>query len=266
MKKKIKIYPLVAQILCLVALFIFMFPVVLMLEKSFEVEGFRNYRMVFDYYNLLPNFCTSLIVVGGTLLIVGIVVSMAAFAFSKLWFPFQKTIYYILLSGMMIPASALIFPIYQIVRKLGINNTGFSLIFPYAVLACCFNLMVLKNYYDALPNELMDAAKIDGANKWKMFASIMVPIAKPGLIFVLMQTFLSSWNELQMAMIFINDTDVQPLSVIPLRFMQQGSSGSAFTLQVVYAACVICLLPIVLFFLFGARMMVDGLTTGAVKG
>jgi ABC-type glycerol-3-phosphate transport system permease component len=205
------------------------------------------------------------IVVGGTLLIVGIVVSMAAFAFSKLDFPFKNTIYYILLTGMMVPASALVAPIYQIVRKLNLNNTGFSLIFPYATLASCFNLMVLKNYYDALPNELIDSARIDGANKFKIFSSIMMPIAKPGLVFVLMQTFLSSWNELQMAMIFINDTDVQPLSVIPLRFTQTTSS-QGFTLPVMYAAMIICLTPIAIFYIFASKALVQGLTAGAVKG
>ena len=66
--------------------------------------------------------------------------------------------------------------------------------------------MVLKNYFDALPNELMESARIDGAGKGRIFISIMMPIAVPGLAFVLIQTFLSAWNELQMAMIFINDT------------------------------------------------------------
>ena len=93
---------------------------------------------------------------------------------------------------------------------------------------CCFNLMVLTNYYNALPDELIDAAKIDGANKWTTFIQIMLPIAKPGLVFVLIQTFLSAWNELQMAIIFINDTSKQPLSVVPLRFAQT-TTGSGFT-------------------------------------
>lgn len=259
-----RIYRIVTQMICLIALVIFVFPLALMFQKSFAVDGIANYTLVFNYYNLLPNFLTSVIVVGGTLLIVGVVVSMAAFAFSKLEFPFRKTIYYILLAGMMIPTSALIFPLYQIVRGLGINNTGFSLILPYATLNSCFNLMVLKNYYDALPNELIDSARIDGANKWKIFLSIMTPIAKPGLVFVLMQTFLSSWNELQMGMIFINNTDVQPLSVIPLRFMQ--TAGRGFPLQVMYAALIICLSPIAIFYVFGSRFLVQGLTAGAVKG
>jgi raffinose/stachyose/melibiose transport system permease protein len=255
----------IIQIICVIFLIIFVYPLVLMVNKSFGIGGFSNYQKVFDYFNLFRNFATSLIVVGGTLLLVGLFCSLAAFAFSKIEFKGKKVLYYIVLSGLMIPTSALIFPLYQIIRMLGINNTPFSLIFPYVTLNCCFNLMVLKNYYDALPNSLIDAGEIDGASMWDIFRLIMLPLARPGLVFVLIQTFLSAWNELQMAMIFINDTDKQPLSVVPLRFMQT-QSANGFTVNVMYAALVICLLPIAIFYVFASKNLVSGLTAGAVKG
>ncbi len=190
---------------------------------------------------MLPNIITSIIVVGGTLIVVSIVVSMAAYAFSKLEFPHKQAVYYLILTGMMIPTSALIFPLYQIVRGLHLNNTGWSLVFPYATASACFNLMVLTNYYNALPDELIDAAKIDGANKCglHLYRSCF-QLQKPGLVFVLIQTFLSAWNELQMAIIFVNDTSKQPLSVVPLRFAQTTSS-SGFTINNLFAAYIICL-------------------------
>lgn len=258
-------YNICGQILCVFATFIFMFPLVLMLMRSFETSGIGNYIQVFETINILPNFITSVVVVFCTLLIVAVITSMAAFAFSKLNFRGKKSIYYMLLTGMMIPTSALIFPLYQIVKKLQLINTPFSLILPYAILNACFNLMVLKNYYDALPNELIEAATIDGASKGNVFLKIMLPIAKPGLAFVLIQTFLSAWSELQMGMIFINDTDVQPLSIVPLRFTQTaGVQG--FPLEVMYAALVICLLPIAVFYIFGSKFLIAGLTQGAIKG
>ncbi|MFR3947870.1 MAG: carbohydrate ABC transporter permease [Ruminococcus sp.] len=182
-------YKIITQAICVVLLVILVFPLYLMLEKSLAVSGFGNYAKVFEYFNLIPNVITSIIVVGGTLVVVSIVVSMASYAFSKLEFPHKQAVYYLLLTGMMIPTSALIFPLYQIVRGLHLNNTGWSLVFPYATASACFNLMVLTNYYNALPDELIDAAKIDGANKWTTFIQIMLPIAKPGLVFVLIQTF-----------------------------------------------------------------------------
>ena len=152
-------YKIITQVICVVLLVILVFPLYLMLEKSLAVSGFGNYAKVFEYFNLIPNVITSIIVVGGTLIVVSIVVSMAAYAFSKLEFPHKQAVYYLILTGMMIPTSALIFPLYQIVRGLHLNNTGWSLVFPYATASACFNLMVLTNYYNALPDELIDAAK-----------------------------------------------------------------------------------------------------------
>ena len=276
-------YKIVTQVICVILLVILVFPLYLMVEKSLAVNGLGNYTKVFEYFNLLPNIITSIIVVGGTLIVVSIVVSMAAYAFSKLEFPHKQAVYYLILTGMMIPTSALIFPLYQIVRGLHLNNTGWSLVFPYATASACFNLMVLTNYYNALPDELIDAAKIDGATNLEtiikvkiplcssafsepsIFIQIMLPIAKPGLVFVLIQTFLSAWNELQMAIIFVNDTSKQPLSVVPLRFAQTTSS-SGFTINNLFAACIICLLPSAVFYIFASRQLMAGLTAGAVKG
>lgn len=258
-------YKICGQTICIIATFLFMFPLALMFIRSFHTSGFGNYMQVFRTINILPNLITSIIVVFGTLLIVAIVTSMSAFAFSKLEFRGKEFFYYMFLTGMMIPTSALIFPLYQIIRKLNLINTPFSLILPYAALNACFNLMILKNFYDALPNELIEAATIDGAGKWKIFTRVMLPIAKPGLAFVLIQTFLSAWNELQMGMIFIADTAKQPLSVVPLRFTQSaGITG--FPLEVMYAALVVCLLPIAIFYIFGSRFLIAGLTQGSIKG
>ena len=258
-------YKILSGIVCIIATVIFLFPLVLMVIRSFKGSGIQNYVRVFESVKLLPNFLTSIIVVGGTLIIVAIVVSLAAFAFSKIQFKGSKVIYYLLLTGMMIPTSALIFPLFQIVKGIGINNTPFSLIFPYATLNCCFNLLILKNYYDALPDELLEAACIDGASLPQIFRIILFPLAIPGLALVLIQTFLAAWNELQMAMIFINNTAIQPISVVPLRFTQTaGVQG--FPLEVMYAALVVCLSPIAIFYIFGSKFLITGLTQGAVKG
>jgi len=258
-------YRIVGMIVCLLFTAFFMFPLVIMVTRSFARNGFMNYVKVFDKFNLTFNFLTSILVVGSTLIIVAIVVSFAAFAFSKLDIPGKKVLYYILLGGMMVPAAATIYPLYTIVKLLGLISSPFSLILPYATASCCFNLMILKNYYDAIPNELIEAASIDGASKLRTCVTVVMPVAKPGLAVVLMQTFLSSWNEVLMARIFISDTTKQPLSVVPIRFAQ-SVSARGFTVEVMFAALVICLAPIVVFYIFAARSLISGLTAGAVKG
>lgn len=262
--KNSRVYTLTAQLLCLLFTAFCLYPLGLMFYKSFDKAGFSNYARVFEVVQLWPNFRTSFIVVGGTLVVVAVVSSMAAFAFSKVNFPAKGVLYYTLLTGMMIPTAALVFPLFQIVKGLGLNNTPFSLILPYATLYALFNLMVLKNYFDGLPNELMEAAYIDGAGLWRIFARVMFPLSVPGLAIVLIQTFLLSWNELQMAMVFINKPALQPISVVPLRFMQ--ASSNSYPLGVMYACLVICLMPIALFYIFAQRFLVQGMTAGAVKG
>ncbi len=124
--------------------------------------------------------------------------------------------------------------------------------------------MVLKNFYDGLPNELIEAATIDRA---EALCDICVhhgahqpagPCDRAGA------DILSCWNELQMALIFINKSALQPLSVVPRRFQQQRSGG--LPVEVMYACLVVCLAPIAVFFVFAQRFLVAGLTAGAVRG
>ena len=127
------------------------------------------------------------------------------------------------------------------------------------------NMLFFMTGLQAIPPEMYEAASIDGASKLRCCVTVVMPVAKPGLAVVLMQTFLSCWNEVLMARIFISDTKVQPLSVIPIRFAQTISSRG-FTQEVMYAALVICLAPIVVFYVFAAKSLIAGLTAGAVKG
>lgn len=260
-----RLYRLIGTVLCLLFSAFFMFPMAILITKSLAKNGLYNYVRVFERFNLLRNLRTSVIVVGLTLIIIAFVVSFAAYAFSKLEFPGKKGLYYLLLGGMMVPAAATIYPLYQIVKLLGLVSSPLSLIFPYATSSCCFNLMVLKNYYDSIPNEMLEAASIDGSSKLHTCLNVVMPVAKPGLAVVLMQSFLSAWNEVLMGRIFITNTDVQPLSVIPIR-LSQSVSNRGFPREVMYASLVMCLLPVVIFYIFAARSLVSGLTAGSVKG
>jgi ABC-type glycerol-3-phosphate transport system permease component len=241
-----------------------MYPLISVLIKSFRDQGIGNYIYVFNEVKIISNFITSIIVVSGTLILVCIITSLAAFAFSRLNFPGKNLVYYILLSAMMIPVAAILFPLFFIVKGLRLINTPWSLIMPYATLNSIFNLMVLKNFYDALPGELIEAATIDGANTFGIFFKIMLPISIPGLSIVIIQTFLTSWNELQMAMTFLNKQSIQPVSVVPLRFVI--TAGATMPIEYLYASLVVCLSPIALFYIFAQKLLIKGLSQGAVKG
>ncbi len=264
-KKRIKWGICVTHFICIAACVIFMYPIILMLKKSVAVDGLGNYTRVFQSFNLFINLGNSCFITGAVMLVVSCALAPAAFAFSKLQFKGRKVFYYCLLMGMMIPSAALVFPLFMTVRAMGMLGSPVSVIFPYAILSSCFNLMMLKNYFDSLPDQLLEATYIDGGGNLRAFISVMLPLAKPGLAFVLIQTFLTSWNELQLAMTFISDKEKLPLSVIPIHFA--ATTGSAqFPVRVMFAALVICLLPIGIFYIFASRFMIEGLTQGAVKG
>jgi ABC-type glycerol-3-phosphate transport system permease component len=262
--KKSRLFFIMGHTTCIVFCVLLMYPLAVMISKSLKDNGLGNYLQVFREVDILPNFGTSIIVVFGTLLLVAMVTSMAAFAFSKLNFPGKNLIYFILLSAMMIPTAAILFPLFFIVRGLHLINSPWALIFPYVTLNAVFNLLILKNFFDSFPRELMEAATIDGANTFGIYFRIMMPISMPGLSIVLIQTFLAAWNELQMSMTFINKPKLQPISVVPLRFVQ--TITATYPIEVMYASLVICLLPIALFYICAQKFLIKGLSAGAIKG
>ena len=261
--RKSLFFKIAGQLICILATALFLFPLVLMLIRSFKGEGLHNYVRVFETVNLAPNFLTSITVVFGTLLIVSAVAAMAAFAFSKLDFPFKKAIYYMLLTGMMIPTSALIFPLFQIVKGLKINNTPFSLIFPYATLNCCFNLMVLKNYFDALPNELIEAAVMDGCKELTIYHKLVLPLVIPALVTQGVMTFIGTWNSYLTPLIVLNDKNkfTLPLMIATVRDSTHADYGAQ------YVGMLVSIIPMVIVFCFASRIIMEKISIGAaVKG
>ena len=253
------------HVLCILACMVFMYPLIIMLKKSVAINGLNNYKVVFTSMTLYKNLLNSCLIVGSVLVIVFLALSLTAFGFSKLEFPGKRIAYYVLLMGMMMPAAALVFPVFMTVKQFGMLGSRFSVVLPYATLSACFNLMMLKNYFDTLPDALLEATYMDGGSNMTSFIYVILPLAKPGIAFTLIQTFLLSWNELQLAMTFITDKDKLPLSVVPIYF--SAKTGSAqFPVQVIFAALIICLAPIALFYVFASRFMIEGLTAGAVKG
>jgi len=265
MKRSAKVSNLWIHVLCVLACLVFMMPLILMLRKSVAVNGLNNYAVVLKSVPLYKNLLNSCLIVGCVLVIVFIVLSLTAFGFSKLEFPAKRVLYYMLLMGMMMPTAALVFPVFVTVKRFGMLGSRFSVVLPYAALSACFNLMMLKNYFDTLPDALMEATYMDGGGNMTSFIHVMLPLARPGIAFTLIQTFLLAWNELQLAMTFISDKEKLPLSVIPVYFSARTGSAQ-FPVQVIFAALIICLAPIALFYVFASRFMIEGLTAGAVKG
>ena len=251
----------IALAIMLAVTILWMLPLYRLVTVSLEGDGLGNYADVLAKEGLGRYLLNSAIVTFFTVAAVLVIASIAAFAFSKLRFRGRGLLYALLLSAMMMPVAAILVPLSDIQRVLGLTNTYPGLILPYTALALPFALVLLKNAYDALPDQLLEAAVVDGAGAWRAFTRVLLPLTTPTLAMVGIWTFLSSWNEFLLALLFMSAPDMRTITVIPASFQL------SFFVDVpkIFAALVLIQLPVVVLYAAFQRNFQRGLTAGAVK-
>lgn len=252
-----KIYNLILGVIAA----IYVVPLVFMIKKSLEKGGIYNYINVIQETNLGRNFINSLIVTVLSVFLVVVFVSLAAYSFSKLNYPFKNGIYLLFLTALMIPAASMMFPTFLVVSKLGLIDNLFSLVGPYVAIQIPFNLVIVKNYYDSVPDSIIDAAKIDGCSSFKVLLNIMFPMSTPALAVVITWAFIGCWNEYMYAFVFINDSAMRTLTSLPTKFV--GLFSTRYELM--FATLVLIEAPIVVLYLLTQKQLQEGLASGAVK-
>ena len=195
--------------------------------------------------------------------VVGVVLSCtAAYALSRFRFPGRKTGLTTFLVVQMFPATLLMLPLYVILDTLGLLNSMVGLVLVYSTTAIPFCVWTLKGYFDSLPRELEEAARIDGASPWMIFRRIILPLARPGIAVTALFSFMTAWNEFIMASTFMTDESKYTLPVLI-----QSSVGQFSADWGLFAAgAVVTSLPVMVAFYVLQRYLVGGLTAGAVKG
>ena len=188
--------------------------------------------------------------------------AMAGYVFAKKRFRFKNTIYAILSLSMVIPTTALMSPVYNIITKLGLYDTKFALILVYTALNMPISLMVLRSAFASIPTELEEAAYIDGAGFFRTFIQVMMPCAKGGLASAAVLTFLESWNEFTFALLLTSSTDNRTLPLSLSYFTSQFS----FNYTAMFAAITIAVLPSIIVFAIFQEQVNASLTAGSVKG
>ncbi|NVB78863.1 MAG: sugar ABC transporter permease [Kofleriaceae bacterium] len=195
--------------------------------------------------------------------VVGVVLSCtAAYALSRFRFPGRKAGLTTFLVVQMFPATLLLLPLYVILDRLGLLNSLVGLVLVYSTTAIPFCVWTLKGYFDTLPRELEEAARIDGASTWMIFRKIMLPLARPGLAVTALFSFMTAWNEFIMASTFMTDESKYTLPVLI-----QSSVGQHTADYGLFAAgAVVTSIPVMIAFYVLQKYLVGGLTAGAVKG
>jgi multiple sugar transport system permease protein len=187
--------------------------------------------------------------------------SMAGFAFARLRFPGRNLLFILLLASLMVPGQVTIIPIFIIMRRLGLVDSHWALILPG--LTSAFGVFLLRQFFLTLPQDLLDAAKIDGAGPWTSYLRIALPLAGPSLAALTIITFNGTWNNFFYPYIFINTWErmTLPLGITALRGYM--SSGNA---SVVMAAVALAITPVLVLFLLAQRWFIAGVTRTGLKG
>ncbi|MCP4384014.1 MAG: carbohydrate ABC transporter permease [Hyphomicrobiales bacterium] len=228
------------------------------------IEGLslHNFITVFGDAPIFRHFVNSLVITVSSVAFVVLVGSLAAYAFARLRFAGKEIWFYLLITTLMLPVPALIVPMFQINKGLGLLDSYLGLILPYVALGTPFAIIILRSFFEALPKELEEAALVDGASRFRIYWQIVMPLSWPALSVVVIFQFMTSFNEFILALVTIDDAALKPLTLVPLIYSGQfmARPGSMF------AVLTLITIPVIAVYVLMQRFLVRGLTAGAVKG
>lgn len=268
----------VANLLGLIFSLVWAFPVYWMVITAFKPASeimtetplfypvhptLSNFTSAISKSDFLINLRNSVIVVSGTLVLSVTLGIFAAAALSRFRFRGRRLIMVGILAVQMLPASALLIPMFLMFNRLNLLGTYFGLILAYVASVLPFSIWVMRGFFVAIPMEIEEAAKIDGAGTWRILRSVLFPLVAPGVIATSVFAFIAAWNDYLIAYTFMKDQSMYTLSVWLASFTTP-LEGTQFGGQM--AGSVLFSLPVVVFFVIIQRNLVTGMSAGAVKG
>jgi multiple sugar transport system permease protein len=220
----------------------------------------EHYETLFTRLNLgryLLNSTLIAVAVTGISLLIN---SMAGYAFAKLRFRGRDRVFRLLTTGLVIPVQVSMLPLFLLLRELGLINTYWGVIIPG--MASIFGIFLIRQYALAIPDDLIDAARIDGASEFRIYWSVILPVIRPILATLAIWTFLSSWNDFMWPLIVLSDDRMFTLPVALANLAGERVQDT----ELMMAGSVLTVLPVMLVFVFLQRYYIEGITTGSVKG
>jgi multiple sugar transport system permease protein len=219
-----------------------------------------NYRMLFAEHGLVRQAANSLIVSSlATVLSLAFNLS-AGYAFAKLHFHGRDRIFRVLLGALVIPAQITMMPLFLMLKRMGLVNTLPGVLVPW--LASVFGIYLVREYARSVPDELLDAARIDGAGEGRIFFQVVLPILKPAIATLAVLAFMGSWNDFMWPLIVLTDRQMQTLPVA----LATLSLEHVQDVELMMAGAVVTVLPVLALFLALQRYYLQGLMAGSVKG
>lgn len=211
---------------------------------------------------LIPSMWNSLVVAVSVVVLNLLVAVPAAYAMAKIRFIGRSSSIYFMLTTRVIPDIALVVPFFLFIRTFGLLDHLGSLVITYLAITVPFSIFILLGYFESLPDELDKAARVDGCSRLQTMLRIYVPLAMPALVAVVLFTFLTSWNEFLLALMFTQTPASQTMPIVVASFASDFTISFSF----INAAGVLAVVPPVAMAIAFERYIVSGLTAGAVKG
>ncbi len=230
----------------------------LKLSKQFNL---KNYKIALSEGKLGRNFLNSVFYTLLTVSLIVFVSSLAGYAFSRLRFPFKNFIFFVFRMAMFIPLPAGFVPVYILLNKLGlVNRTGYVL--AMSNMGLSLSIYLLKTFFDQLPHDLEDAARIDGCNRFQIWWNVALPLVAPALAVVIIFNALTVWNEFVLASLLFTEESLMPLQVGLMEFYNRNIVQHTLLM----ASLTIAALPVILLYLRMQKQIIKGLTAGALVG
>ncbi len=267
----------------IVVLLLYLLPLYWMISTSFKFQPeifrvpptfipvdftFENYTSVLfgtmaSAIPFLVYFKNSVVVSIFTVLTTLALATPAAYAFSRVPFRGKRKLIYFVLVSQMLPQVLILIPLYRTFMKIRLLSTYPGLILPYLMLTLPFSIWMLKGYFDTIPRELDEAAKVDGCTKFQAMFRVIIPNVAPGLTATAIIAFIMAWDEFIIALTIMDDNVMRTL---PVGMIQSFVGQFSVKWGEMMAASVVTTIPVIIIFTFLSKYLIGGLIAGAVKG
>lgn len=225
-----------------------------------QVPTLQNYVDLFTRLNLARYLLNSALVAVSATIISLIINSMAGYAFAKLRFAGRERVFHVLLAALVIPGQVGMLPLFLLLRAMGLVNTMAGVVVPF--MAGIFGIFMIRQYALSIPDDLLDAARVDGAGEYRIFWNIVIPVIQPILVTLAVFTFLSAWNDFMWPLIVLSDDAKYTLPVALASLSGEHVQDTGLMM----AGSVLTVLPVVVLFLVLQRAYIRGVMMGSVKG
>ena len=221
----------------------------------------QNYVQAWQRGNIGTGYRNSALVAGVSVVSIVLLSSMFAFSISKLKFGMRRFFFMYSMLGLAFPARLAIIPIFLLMRSVGLTNSLIGLVIIYVAVNIPFSVFILKNFIDGVPNELAEAATIDGATPVQVYWNVVMPLVTPAVSIVAIVSFVNIWNDFFFPLVFINDRSKATITLAISTFF--GEYGHQWHL--LFAGLVLAIAPTIIMFVIFSRQFIAGMTQGAIK-